>query len=175
MVLGAVARISNHLDSKAIRVREEERSGRPSRCPDRSSRFGPLNDAALDELCHAVLRDDAPDVLHAGHVAVRQRDAAWIAIFGGDHARQTTHTAAKFEDSSVATNLAVLEQVIGQALLRGPNAHVSGVVEADQLVGGEALVYPTYLHGEQLLLQRRGVLVPVGVRVGGRVLQASDL
>lgn len=117
-------------------MRAKEGSG----CSDRSSRFGPLNDAALNGIGHAVPSDDATHVLHAGHVTVRQRDAGRIAVLGGDHARQAAHPATQLQDSSAAADLTILQQIIGQAFLRRPNANVPGIVEADQFVGREVLL-----------------------------------
>jgi len=47
---------------------------------------GPLQDAALHQMRHVVPGDDAAHVIDAGHVAVRERDGARIAVLGDEYA-----------------------------------------------------------------------------------------
>lgn len=70
--------------------------------------------------------------------------------------------------------MAILQQIISQALLRRPDAYVSRIVEPDQLVRREVpLCPPAYLHGEQLVVENGGIFVPSGehrVRIRGVAL-----
>lgn len=130
-----------------MRVYEHpDRSG----CSDRPGRFGPLNHAVIHEIGHAVSSYDSSYIAHAGHVAICQRDFLRVAVLGDHHPCQTTHTATKFKDPSVPTQLPVFQQVISQTFLRRPDADVAGIVETDQLVRREVLLQSTDLHGEQL-------------------------
>jgi len=56
---------------------------------------------------HVIPGDDAAHVVDAGHVAVRQRHCAGIAILGDEHAGEAAHAAAEFEDATVAAEAAV--------------------------------------------------------------------
>lgn len=110
-----------HLNAVAIDRRLSQGLGGP----------GPLHDAALRQMRHVIPGDDAAHVVDAGHVAIRERHGAGIAIFGDQHAGEAAHTTAEFEDATVAAEAAVPQQVVGQTLLGRPHADVAGVVEAD--------------------------------------------
>jgi len=62
---------------------------------------------------HVVPGDDAAHVVDAGHVAIRERDRARIAVLGDEHAGQAAHTAAEFKDAPVPAEATVPQQVVG--------------------------------------------------------------
>jgi len=111
-----------------------------------SGGLGPLNNPALHQMRHVVSGDDAAHVVDAGHVTVREGDGARIAVFGGEYAGQTAHTATEFKDVPIPAETVIPQQIVGQTLLGRPHAHVAGIVEADQLARRKALAYPAYLH-----------------------------
>lgn len=145
------------------------------RLPKGSGGLGPLNDSALHQMRHVVSGDDAAHVVDAGHVAVRESDRAGIAVFGDEYAGQAAHTATEFKDVPIPTETAIPQQIVGQTLLGRPHAYVAGIVEADQLVRREALVYSTYLYVIRSTVQLGRVLAPAGLTVRQHVLQQRAL
>lgn len=136
---------------------------------------GPLHDTALDQMRHVVPGDDAAHVLDAGHVAVRERHGAGIAILSREDAGEAAHPATEFENAAVSAEAAIPQQVVGQTLLGRPDAYVAGVVEADQLARGEALAYSTYLHVVRSVVQPGRVFAPGGLAVSWCVYQRRAL
>lgn len=64
-----------------------------------------------------------------------------VRIFRQKHARQTAHTTAQLQYPPIPKQTQITQNEIGKALFRWPNAHVAGVIEADQIGGREFLCH----------------------------------